>query len=31
VEDGDVMPEYGEEMGEIRVYEVPNNKYIEVF
>lgn len=25
------MPECGEEMGEMRVYEVPNNKYIEVF
>lgn len=31
MEDGDVMPECSEEMGEMRVYEVPNNKYIEVF
>lgn len=31
MEDGDVLPEYGEEMGEIRVCVVPNNKYIEVF
>ena len=31
MEDGDVMPECGEEMGEMRVCEVPNNKYIEVF
>ena len=25
------MPEYSEDMGEMRVFEVPNNKYIEVF
>lgn len=31
LEDGDVMPECGEEMDEMRVCEVPNNKYIEVF
>lgn len=31
MEDGDVMPECGEEMDEMRVCEVPNNKYIEVF
>lgn len=26
-----MLPEYGENMGEMRVYEIPNNKYIEVF
>ena len=26
-----MLPEYGENMGEMRVCEVPNNKYIEVF
>lgn len=31
MEDGDVMPECSEEMGKMRVFEVPNNKYIEVF
>ena len=31
MEDGDVMPECSEEMGKMRVCEVPNNKYIEVF
>ena len=31
MEDGDVMPEYGEKKDEIRVCVVPNNKYIEVF
>lgn len=31
MEDGDVMPEYGVEMGEMRVLAVPNNNYIEVF
>lgn len=31
MEDGDVMPEYGEKMGKMRMLAVPNNNYIEVF
>lgn len=31
MEDGDVMLEYGEKMGKMRMLAVPNNNYIEVF